>query len=354
MATPGENRLEFSKDINFATFGVNTDIRIQKYYKYVFDTSHVSMQGVFLDFSASKTGTIFTEEKLVSGIQPGNPGSSVSITLGFGPDIAGRNQQRFPVNFDTYYYFIKSNSDVNTDGAALQVIDDPIAGSKQVLFSTPTKFAYAYTQVPDYEGFVNGDNIKYTTDSPFAIGKIHSTTIDNKGSEYKRLPIIEGCDVDSDNRPNLDVIWDSLTQTLKGVNILQSGKNYVNPKAYVSNGDGTGATFEVVQDAGRIVRIDVVNPGRGYTYKPEVVVYEGNVEAYFSSKNIGSPKSVKIIRSGYGFHNDKTLLSKYTSNYALLIRGSDRFFRGRKSRAKRWQSSSICWLCCKSWLETRI
>ena len=329
-ATPGENRLEFSKDINFATFGVNTDIRIQKYYKYVFDTSHVSMQGVFLDFSASKTGTIFTEEKLVSGIQPGNPGSSVSITLGFGPDIAGRNQQRFPVNFDTYYYFIKSNSDVNTDGAALQVIDDPIAGSKQVLFSTPTKFAYAYTQVPDYEGFVNGDNIKYTTDSPFAIGKIHSTTIDNKGSEYKRLPIIEGCDVDSDNRPNLDVIWDSLTQTLKGVNILQSGKNYVNPKAYVSNGDGTGATFEVVQDAGRIVRIDVVNPGRGYTYKPEVVVYEGNVEAYFSSKNIGTPKSVKIIRSGYGFHNDKTLLSKYTSNYALLIRGSDRFFRGER------------------------
>ena len=331
-ATPGENRLEFSKDVNFATFGVNTDIRIQKYYKYVFDTSHVSMQGVFLDFSASKTGTIFTEEKVVSGIQPGNTGSFVSITLGFGPSITGRDQQRFPVNFDTYYYFIKSNSDVNTDGAALQVIDDPIAGSKQVLFSTPTKFAYAYTQVPDYEGFLvnTGDNIKYTTDSPFAIGKIHSATIDNKGSEYKRLPIIEGCDVDSDNRPNLDVIWDSLSQTLKGVNILQNGKNYVNPKAYVSNGDGTGATFEVVQDSGRIVRIDVVNPGRGYTYKPEVIVYEGNVEAYFSSKNIGSPKSVKIIRSGYGFHNDKTLLSKYTSNYALLIRGSDKFFKGER------------------------
>ena len=179
---PGENRLEFSKDVNFATFGVNTDIRIQKYYNYVFDTSHVSMQGVFLDFSASRTGTIFTEEKIVSGIQPGNAGSFVSITLGFGPNIVGQTQQRFPVNFDTYYYFIKSNSDVNTDGAALRVIDDPIAGSKQILFSSQTKFAYAYTEIPDYNG--KGD-LRYNTDSPFAIGKIKYATIDNKGIDYK-------------------------------------------------------------------------------------------------------------------------------------------------------------------------
>ena len=324
---PGENRLEFSKDINFATYGANTDIRIQKYYKYKFDTSHISMQGVFLDFSASKTGTIFTEEKEVSGIQPGNAGSFVTITLGFGPNIAGQSQQRFPVNFDTYYYFIKSNSDVNTDGAALQVIDDPIAGSKQVLFATPTKFVYPYTEVPDYNG---KGTLKYTTNSPFAVGKIHSATIDNKGSEYKRLPVIVGCDVDVDNQPNLSVIWDSLTQTIKGVDILQSGKNFVNPKAYVSNGDGTGATFNVVQDAGRIVRVDVVDGGRGYTYQPNVVVYEGNVEAYFTSNNIGIPKSVSIIRSGFGYHNDNTLLSKYTSNYALLIKGTDKFFKGER------------------------
>ena len=128
----------------------------------------------------------------------------------------------------------------------------------------------------------------------------------------------------------MSVIWDSLTQTIKGVDILQSGKNFVNPKAYVSNGDGTGATFNVVQDAGRIVRVDVVDGGRGYTYQPNVVVYEGNVEAYFTSNNIGIPKSVSIIRSGFGYHNDNTLLSKYTSNYALLIKGTDKFFKGER------------------------
>ena len=115
----GENRLEFSRLADFTEFGTNVNIAIQKYYRYKFDTSHISMHGVFLDFSASNNYNIFTEEKVVSGIQPGNPGSSVSITLGFGPNIAGRSRERFPVNFDTYYYFIKAGSDVNTRNACI-------------------------------------------------------------------------------------------------------------------------------------------------------------------------------------------------------------------------------------------
>ena len=76
---------------------------------------------------------LFTEEKEISGIQPGNVGSYVAITLGFGPAIVGSVQKRYPVNFDTYYYFIKAGSNVNTDNAALKVIDDPIAGLKSAV-----------------------------------------------------------------------------------------------------------------------------------------------------------------------------------------------------------------------------
>ena len=94
----GENRLEFSRLADFTEFGTNVNIAIQKYYRYKFDTSHISMQGVFLDFSASNNYNIFTEEKVVSGIQPGNPGSSVSITLGFGPNIVGR-KRKIPCQF---------------------------------------------------------------------------------------------------------------------------------------------------------------------------------------------------------------------------------------------------------------
>ena len=324
-ATPGENRLEFSKDASFATYGVNTDIRIQKYYRYVFDTSHFSMLGIFLDFSASKTGSIFTEEKEVSGIQPGNNGSFVAITLGFGPSITGFAQQRFPVNFDTYYYFIKANSDVNTESAALKVIDDPLTGSKEVLFATSNKFVYQYTEDPDYNGL---GTLSYTTSSPAAEGKINTASIDNKGSNYKRVPIVKGCIVTENNEPTLEIQWDALTRSILSVNVVDGGNGYVNPQAIVTTGDGSGAEFKVFSDNGVIKRIDVINPGKGYTFEPIISVYESNIVAYFDSKTIGIPQDISIVKSGSSFHRDNTLLSEYTSNYALIIKGSSKFFKG--------------------------
>lgn len=326
-STPGENNLEFSKDVNFTTYGRNTDIRIQKYYRYLFDTSHVSMSGVFLDFSASRTGTIFTEEKEVSGIQPGNAGSYVAVTLGFGPNIAGLDQQRFPVNFDTYYYFIKASSDVNTDNASLQVIDDPLTGPKTVRFTTSTKFAYQLPDVPDYQGT---GNITYTTSSPFAEGKITKTTINNLGAGYKRPPIVEGCLVTDNNEPLLTVSWDSITQSIKGVQIDNGGKNYINPKAVVTNGDGVGATFSVVSDQGRITRIDVLSGGSGYTFLPTVSVYEGAIDAFFKSESIGLPQDISIVSNGGSFHNDATIESTYRSNYAIIYKGNVKFFKGER------------------------
>jgi len=336
-STSGENNLEFSKDINFETYGKNTDIRIQKYYRYLFDTSHFSMLGVFLDFSASRTGNIFTEEKEVSGIQPGNSGSYVAITLGFGPNIAGFDQQRFPVNFDTYYYFIKASSDVNTNNASLKVIDDPLTGPKTVKFTTPTKFVYQLPDVPDYQGT---GAITYTTSSPFAEGKITKTTINNLGEGYKRSPIVEGCIVTDNNEPLLNISWDSITQSIKGVQINNGGKNYINPKAVVTNGDGVGATFSVTSDVGRITRIDVLSGGSGYTFAPTISVYEGAVDAFFESETIGLPQDISVVSNGGSFHNDETIKSTYRSNYAIIYKGDVKFFKGERVE-QRFGSSLI-------------
>jgi hypothetical protein len=324
----GENKLEFSKDQNFSTYGVNTDIRIQKYYRYVFDTSHFSMNGVFLDFSASQTGSIFTEEKEVSGIQPGNAGSYVAITLGFGPNIPDKPRTKFPVNFDTYYYFIKASSDVSTDNASLKVIDDPISGPKKIIFSTPTRFAYEFDQTPDYIG--TGE-ISYVTSSLAAIGKIHSIAIDNLGSNYKRIPIITGCRVASNYEAILDTKIDTLTGRISSISIIDGGKNYINPKAFVSNGDGSGAEFKVYSENGTVKRIDVVNSGSGFTYNPTVSIYEGSIKAFFNTNNIGKPSDVKIINNGGSFHKDKTLLSRFRSNYTLIVKNSElEFFDGER------------------------
>jgi hypothetical protein len=324
----GENKLEFSKDQSFASYGINQDIRIQKYYRYKFDTSHFSMQGIFLDFSASRTGSIFTEEKEVSGIQPGNVGSYVAITLGFGPNIVGSPQRRFPVNFDTYYYFIKASSDVNTDNAALKVIDDPLAGPKKVVFATPKKFAYEISETPDYIGT---GQIAYTTNSPFATGKIYSTTVNNLGSGYKRLPILSGCFVSNDNAAVLRSTIDTLTGQIESVIIDNPGKNYVKPKAIVTNGDGVGAEFEVSYQNGIISNIVIVKRGSGYTYPPTIEIYESAVKGFFKSSTIGVPKDISIINNGGSFHTDKSLLSSYRSHYALVVKDSNfKFFKGER------------------------
>ncbi|CAF34145.1 hypothetical protein S-PM2d081 [Synechococcus phage S-PM2] len=323
----GINKLEFSKDETFATYATNADIRIQKYYRYLFDTSHFSMNGIFLDFSASKSGNIFTEEKEISGIQPGNVGSYVAITLGFGPNIVGADQKKFPVNFDTYYYFIKASDNVDTGSAALRVIDDPLAGKKNIVFSTPTKFAYRFTETPEYNGI---GTITYTTTSPFAEGKIHAGVIDNLGANYKRLPIVKGCFVNESNEAILDTEFDSITGKIVSITILNTGKNYLNPKAIVSNGDGSGAEFKVYSDNGIIKRVEILNPGSGFTYKPTVSVYESDVKAYFNSVNIGIPQDVTIINNGGSFHTDRSLLSTYRSNYALLTKGDTFFYKGER------------------------
>ncbi|AMO43110.1 structural protein [Cyanophage S-RIM32] len=327
-STPGENKLEFSKDQTFASYDVNTDIRIQKYYRYLFDTSHVSMNGIFLDFSASRTGSIFTEEKEVSGIQPGNPGSYVAITLGFGPNIVGSPQRRFPVNFDTYYYFIKASNDVNTDNAALKVIDDPLVGPKTVIFATPTKFAYEIPETPDYIGT---GQIVYTTNSPFAEGKIYSTTLNNLGSNYKRLPILKGCFVSNNNAAVVTSEIDTLTGKVISVKIQNRGQNYVVPKAIITNADGTGADFEVLYQDGKISNIKVVNGGSGYTYPPTIEIYESSVKGFFKSSSIGVPRDISIINNGGSFHTDESILSTYRSHYALVVKNTDKkFFKGER------------------------
>ena len=313
----GENRLEFSRLADFTEFGTNVNIAIQKYYRYKFDTSHISMQGVFLDFSASNNYNIFTEEKVVSGIQPGNPGSSVSITLGFGPNIVGRERERFPVNFDTYYYFIKAGSDVNTENAYLRVIDDPIAGKKNVLFTTPKSIVYGWDETPEYDGI---GELTYTTNAGFAEGKINGAVLTNLGSGYKRLPIIEGVRVSDNNEPELKVFRDSITQTLLGVEVISSGKGYVNPKAIVTNGDGTGAEFLVTHDNGKILKVEVTKPGKGFTYDPVISVYESSVESYFESTSIGQPKDITIIRNGGSFHADQSIRSTFKSHLIVKFK----------------------------------
>ena len=78
---------------------------------------------------------------------------------------------------------------------------------------------------------------------------------------------------------------------------------------------------------GKVTSITVESQGRGYTYAPEIVIIEGNVEAYVESTTIGVPQSVRITSNGGAFHLDETVSSTFRSNYILALRNYNGNFR---------------------------
>ncbi|MDA1364000.1 MAG: YHYH protein, partial [Candidatus Marinimicrobia bacterium] len=234
-------KLEFSKDTenNLIT---NPIVNIQKYYKYKFDTSHFSMVDTYLDFSSSSNYNIFTEEKFVSSISPGNAGSFVNIKLGFGPNISSNDfQTRQRINFSNYFYFIKVSPNVNTDNSFLRIIDDPLTGEKVVTYTTDTKFVYELNSVPEYDG---SGQMLYTTTSQFAIGKINSLAITNSGNDYKRLPIVEGVLPTASKECIVDPVYDTVNKNIAGFKILNQGSNYSKPTVVITDGDGINYKFD--------------------------------------------------------------------------------------------------------------
>ena len=260
-------KFEFSEDNQ--TFDPNPNIDLQEYYRYVFDTSHSSLTGTFFDVSPSGKFNLVTVEKINSTILPGNPGAFTDLKFGFGSRLAGNTyREKVGTNFTNFFYFDR-NDIVNADGKYFKIIQDPLQGSKTVNYVTPNRFVYDLTSIPLWDG---SGTITYTTSGQFAVGEINSINVSNLGLNYKKVPVILGCDLSSTFIAEATVLFDTATQTITGVDIDKKGSNYVNPKVVIIDGDGFDATFNVVARNGEIFSITVDNPGRGYTYAPTIQI----------------------------------------------------------------------------------
>lgn len=308
-------KFEFSTDnVNFE---VNPNINIQEFYKYKFDTSHSSLTGTYFDLSPSKNYNIITEEKVTSTILPGNPGSFTDIKFGFGSRLASNLfTKKVGTQFSNFYYFDK-NGIVDSEGRYLKIIADPLQGSKKITYVTPTRFVYQLDSIPLWDG---SGFISYTTTGEFAIGQINSFEVINLGLNYKKVPIIIGCSPTNSYKAEASVLFDVVTNRITGVKIDKKGSNYINPKIVVTKGDGSDVEFNIVLRNGEIFSITVKNPGKGYTYAPEIDIVESDVESYVNSNSIGIPQSVRIIQNGGSFHLDKTVSSKFTSKYVFSLK----------------------------------
>ena len=305
-------KLQFSPDnTNFET---NPVLQIQKFYFYKFDTSHPSMLGSYLDISTSPNYNIFTEEKEVGLIEPGNTGANIRIRLGYGPNIG--NVKRKTVNFISYYYFL-TTEDIDTGGSYLSVREDPLAGDRTILYTTPDKFAYSLTGVPQYDGT---GQMRYTGKS---VGKIATVILDNLGSNYNSVPVVKGVVPASQNKAVIECTRDVVSQSITELTIITPGIGYVKPKAVVSSGDGSGLEIELSVLDGSIVKAEVIKPGSGYTFTPKLDIIETDNKLFFTSKDIGKPQSVKFVRYGSGYHNDSSIIPFFSTPHVYILSDFD-------------------------------
>lgn len=329
-------KLEFSED-DESNFVVNPDITAQIYYKYKFDTSHPSMVNTYLDFSPSLNYNLLTLEKVVGGVEPGTGSSDsfVDVKFGFGPRVSGNNYTNpADIRFSNYYYFITAGG-VETERSKLQIIRDPLIGKKPVAFVTDTKFLYHITQQPQEQGT---GLIQYITSSPKATGIIQSINITNKGVDYLKLPLVEGISV-----PELEASeWIPVMNDSGGVEefkLVSQGQNYISAKV-VLEGDGEPGTYKAIVVNGKVTNIIVFDPGRGYTKVPEVRLIETSNKIYPYSKNIGTPKSIKIYDPGSFYNQDETTIPKYTSTFVLLLSNVDYKNFSTGTRVEQYNSSN--------------
>ena len=304
-------KLQFSPDNS--NFETNPVLQIQKYYFYKFDTSHPSMLGSYLDISTSPNYNIFTEEKEVNLIEPGNQGANIRIRLGYGPNIG--DIKRKAVNFISYYYFL-TTEDIDTGGSYLKVQEDPLAGNKTIIYRTPDKFVYNLSSIPQYDG---SGMMRYTGKS---VGKIATVTLDNLGFGYKSLPSVKGVVPAPGYKAEVIAVRNIVSGKITELTISNSGQGYVKPKAVVS-GDGKGLEIALTLGNGSIVKAEIIKEGSGYTYTPSIEIVETNNKLFFESSEIGTPESIRFVRYGSGYHNDTSILPLFTSPSIFVLSAFD-------------------------------
>ena len=310
-------KFEFSDDN--VSFVPNPNVGLQEYYKYKFDTSHSSLTGTYFDISPSNNFNLITAEKTESTILPGNAGSFTDVKFGFGyRDASNTYKEKIGTDFTNFYYFDRKNV-VNAGGSYFKIVTDPLQGIKTLNYVTANRFVYDVVSEPLWDG---SGSISYTTTGQFAIGAINTVDIINLGLNYKKVPIIKGADPNIDYRATANVSYDTISNIITGVEIVEKGSNYSKPKVIITDGDGSDAEFDIVVRNGEIFSIVVSNPGKGYTYAPTIRIIESDTQAYVSSSTIGIPQSVNIIQNGGGFHEDKTVSSSFSSSYVLNVKAT--------------------------------
>ena len=359
-------------------YSISPNMEIQEFYQYRFDLSHFTNDKSEFIVSPSKNDNIIAPEVVNVGT-PGQPNSYSYVKFGYGArlgtvDLTGTLTNRVARQYQRYYYKSIVRTSLNGDntiriGPSTSIVDsdsymeitnDPLQGRQiitdalttggsataqgvTVSFVTADRFVYELSGEAEWYGT---GTMKYTSESRSAIGGIDAIKVANLGSGYKKVPIVEGCELNAAYTSSVTAVWDSVNKNITDVVINTAGSNYSKPKVVVSDGDGTEARFEVLKTSdNKVARVNVINKGKNYTYKPSLKVIESDIRAYALGESIGITKNVEMEFNGSGIWNDKSIVRKHSCSIVLVVDTTDNFLNGEQVK----QGNSIGHVVPNGW-----
>lgn len=294
-------------------------------HSYIFDLSDPSNFGYYLSFSQDNQFKLEYSFNVIE--REGTPGLFSSTETPVVKFTVGGEVTNIT------YYFDPSRTGANSPVGSesfIDVIKTPYDGTFTISsVISDTEFRFPLLHEPEFTNAEIGldeqgrFNSYYSTTSLKAIGPINNIKLISAGGFYTKLPIIS--DIASSRK-------------IEKIRILNAGTEYA-PGVYVQvpiEGDGEGGLCNItveldqVTGSGSITKVDLTDPGKGYTFgiidvngaegilgptlsgsgaELEVVIPpEGSgASVFLTGKQIGKIKTLKNNEFGYGYSHDYTL-----------------------------------------------
>lgn len=311
------NRLVGDSDIYYdsrvsivrSSFITVVDEPVTKKLLFVDDTDH------FL--KGDKVGVSSTDETLL--IQKIQPNISMTVQRGYESTPSVIRDTTILTNRSRYLYFFEIGSTENSvqigDIIYVEGSDnEEINGKQEVVDVNNTGFFIYTTQLYGME-----IGLSYKTTSLTAQGVPSEIKVTSPGYGYNKLPICVGLYKKEIDRADTRILFS--TSKITGVEVLSGGARYVSPTAifYDLQGEGSGATADVVVEGGRVTEINVTNPGENYV-DPYLVLVEESGKYVCLTEDIGKITSVEVVDPGRFLSVDPNLQPDISVPTRIVVR----------------------------------
>ena len=152
-----------------------------------------------------------------------------------------------------------------------------------------------------------------------SVNKISEISVIDGGEGYKKLPKIEGITHSQldDAKFTYSITNGSFDDT---ISVISTGNRYSNStKIIVNTLTGSGATLKPTIVGGRIISVNVVDPGDGYDENDTIVAVDADCQIFAVSDSIGKIKTVRFNNNGSQFNSDRTLSKSLIFNKKVIV-----------------------------------